>query len=181
MKRIGPLRPIAAAVLLFSACGGAPPPAREEPQTCDDFDETAIETRREPGALVIEQRVTGGHCTTQHSTVHPVGRIVLSATEDATCPVGVHAFRAWGGNEVAPESEGFAARLSSEALAELRAGLRQFAQGEIAFAYVLGCPSPHEADYVFIAWRGGELRRAVFVGNRLAHGDPRFVTPEGPP
>lgn len=75
----------------------------------------------------------------------------------------------------------FVATLSDEDHAELREGLRSFADRSLAF--VIGCPSAGRAEWLFVSmpFDGTAPRLGFFVGRRLTfpRQHPNVVLPAG--
>ena len=166
-------------VLLASACAAKRPPTPshfDEPErrhyTCDPRVDRNLESRQEPGGVVFELHETTGHCSGKMRTqVRKLGRIIVPADAPSDCPVGALVARYWGhGIETALPS--FEPTLEPERISHLRSGLSQFSGNGTAAAYLLGCPKPGYADYVFVEREG---RWWLFVDDKLVLEDPRFV------
>jgi hypothetical protein len=103
------------------------------------------------------------------------GRIVPAEAPSGTCPTGTRVFLVSAG-QLYTEDAGFAQWLDSEQLAEVESGLYDLAGYGDAAAYMLGCPQPGHADYVFVKTdaSAGPAGVVLFVDNRLVANDPRF-------
>lgn len=146
---------------------------------CDPFVETTVRHRTEGTSVVVEaQRSRGGCREPVTTTSTPLARIRLSSTPSSSCPIGQVGLRSLtGGHGFEKSLPAFVASLEQESLAEVSQALMSFA--DAAEAFVIACPSPGHADWLFVETnaRGEAPLVQLFIANRLssARAHPRVT------